>query len=131
MADERGRDGDDGSTEEPPPGLRWWQLVVMWAIALGAPAGIFSVGLHRITAGLSDTLGPDECEGIGFGCSLSERDGVELLARVYGVPIVALLTAVCGMVAGSITARSRWSEVRWLVLVAVLVIVVLTVTDPI
>ncbi|HEX7131378.1 MAG TPA: hypothetical protein VF228_02320 [Iamia sp.] len=128
MAEQRGDAGDEDPPDVSPPGLRWWQLVLAWVLALGSPAGIFFAGLHQVTAELSDTRPADECEGIGFGCSLSHRDGVEFLAVVYGTPVVIAVTMVFAMVAATFTVQSRWREVRWLLLVAALVIGGLTVT---
>lgn len=103
------------------PGLRWWQVVLVWVGALTAPAAIWFGGAALIASGLDDTLGPDECEGIGFGCTLSDRDGFWFLAVVLGGPLVAVATALSVLAASAVTARSRSWIGHALVLVLVIV----------
>lgn len=52
---------------------------------------------------------PGQCEGIGFGCSLTPRDGVLLGSVVFGVPI-SVGTVVIGTFWVAFW-HTRWSAV--------------------
>jgi hypothetical protein len=57
-----------------------WLLGVLW----GLPLLVTAVGY----AVLPKDVGPEECEGIGFGCALSPADTLLLLAGMASVALV-------------------------------------------
>ena len=64
-------------------------LAVFWLLPLGIRAGGYAV--------LSKELRPGQCEGIGFGCTLSSADGFRLVMDVIVIPaafVVGLLACV-------------------------------------
>ena len=82
-----------------PRGLRpyAWLLGILW----GLPLLVTAVGY----AVLPKEVGPEQCEGIGFGCALSPADTLLLLA---GMASIALVPAgILGVVVISVLQARR------------------------
>lgn len=77
-----------------------WALGLLWAL----PAVAFSTWIL-----LAPDHNPDgQCEGIGFGCTLTPRDGATFLAMVSTPVLVFLGLVVCAVIA----EKHRLSRLR-------------------
>lgn len=56
---------------------------------------------------------PDDCEGIGFGCSLHEWNAARFLLLILGVPYAVCLAAVLGV----LSLHARWLRAQTFVAV--------------
>jgi hypothetical protein len=55
---------------------------------------VVGVALFGIPASQPDFNRDGQCEGIGFGCTLTPHDSAQLLVTVIGLPLVALSALV-------------------------------------
>lgn len=60
---------------------------------------VWSVSSPRVPAG--------QCEGIGFGCVLTQRDSVVLIAVIIGVPASIVLAVLGSLVAWMVPDRAK------------------------
>lgn len=82
-----------GEPEPPRRAARVRGVAVFLAAILG-PAGVWFGAFALAAAGASDQLGPEECHGIGWGCTLTDRESVWFAAVAYGIFVVPFSTLV-------------------------------------
>lgn len=66
--------------------------ILTWLVVIAGPTVVGS-GVFSLLAVLSaDEVGEDECHGIGWGCTLTDRGEVWLSAVVLAIVVVPLAT---------------------------------------
>ncbi|MGH3491044.1 MAG: hypothetical protein ACRDP8_24410 [Actinopolymorphaceae bacterium] len=122
--------GGSGSTVQRPSGKR---------STAGAAAGgglawssVFTLGPYVLAILVllawswpRDQVGAGQCEGLGFGCRLTQRDGAVLLAFM-SAPFAALATGVAWLVVLllQLSPARRWAGVAQGALAATIVLAV-------
>ena len=80
----------------PTPHRRWWPYRGVMGLFWAAPAAALLVGYLV----LPDSI-PSHCEGTGFGCTITPKDGTVLLAVfVYPFVVMAGLLIMCVIAMG-------------------------------
>lgn len=74
----------------------FWALAILWAL----PAAAFSAWI--LTA--PDHNPDGQCEGIGFGCTLTPHDGAVFLA-IFSTPVLLLVGALVCLVIWAVRRR--------------------------
>lgn len=83
---------------------------VLWCTAFTLVPYLLAVAALLVWAWPQDAVLSGQCEGIGFGCTLSGRDGALLLVFI-SAPFAALATGVAWMVVLllQLTPAKRWA----------------------
>ncbi|WP_254127310.1 hypothetical protein [Aquihabitans sp. G128] len=81
-------------TEAFPAGAEERSGTATFLAALLGPLAIWGLAMGLAGAVASPEVPDGQCSGIGFGCTLSPRDGAWFLGLYAGVPAVAVTTTV-------------------------------------
>jgi hypothetical protein len=76
-----------------------------WLLALVGPAAVWAATVWLAGMASSPELPEGQCGGIGWGCTLSPRDAIELYGMMAAVVVVPVLTLV--LLAVAAIARHR------------------------
>ncbi|GAB4047849.1 hypothetical protein GCM10028775_09380 [Catellatospora paridis] len=96
---------------------------------IAAAAALLACGVLAWITTLPGTKTDGSCDGIGFGCTPNQRDGMAILAMIMGLPALAVLVAVQLVVLTVLAFAGARSGVRagiaavltgWILLAAVL-----------
>ncbi|WP_426570922.1 hypothetical protein [Aquihabitans sp. McL0605] len=71
-----------------------------WLLALFGPVAIWASAVWLTAMAISPDVVGDRCEGIGWGCTLSPRDGVLFAGAYVGLFLVPIATAITLIGAG-------------------------------
>lgn len=80
-------------------------------LALIGPVVIWATGVRLAAGAVPSTVGPGQCEGLGFGCQFSPHDGVLFLGGFLGLFIVPVTTLVAILVGTRGPVPDRLSRV--------------------
>jgi hypothetical protein len=84
-------------TKTPSGARRWWPYLGVVGLFWAVPGGLLLVGYLA----LPDYITSSQCEGSGFGCALTPKDGTVVLAiYVYPLLVVAGLLIMAVMATG-------------------------------
>ncbi|RKE10010.1 hypothetical protein [Catellatospora citrea] len=61
---------------------------------IAASAALLACGVLAWITTLPSTKADGSCDGIGFGCTPNQRDGMAIVAMIMGLPALAVLVAV-------------------------------------
>jgi len=91
------------SSASPARYRRWWPYQCVMGLFWAAPAGVLLLAYLVLPDHISS-----QCDGIGFGCLVTPKDGTVLLA-MYVYPLVV----VAGLLIMSIIAMGRALHRAW------------------
>lgn len=80
------------------PGPSPWRGVVTVLLGVLGPLAVWVIVITTAAMLSSPDVPEGRCEGIGWGCELSPRDGIALLGFVGGAVLVPAVTLVLGIV---------------------------------
>jgi hypothetical protein len=93
------------SSASPACHRRWWPYQCVMGLFWAAPAG----ALLLAYLALPDHISP-QCAGVGFGCTITPKDGTVLLA-VYVYPLVVVSgLLIMGIIAMGRTLHRAWGR---------------------
>ena len=81
---------------------RWWPYLGVAGLFWGLPGGLLLVGYLTLPDYISSG-----CEGIGFGCTLTPKDGTVLVAMFLYPPVVGAGLLIMGVIAMARAWRHR------------------------
>ena len=99
-----------------------------WVAALlivFGPLAIWGTGVVLTAGAVPSEVAEGQCEGIGFGCQLSPRDGILLSGGFIGLFVVPVATLVAVVVGWRGPVRERLGRVTTVLVVFALVVAVL------
>ena len=97
-------------TTEPAAAPRAWSTV---ALVLLGPLAVWAGTVLVGSAFAADSLPAGQCEGIGWGCTLTPRDSLLIVGVVLGAIVVPIATVIAAVVA---RCSSTETEIRNLTL---------------
>ncbi len=93
-----------GEPDQPAAG-------VAVVLALLGPLLVWGTGVWLGAGAVPSKVGAGQCQGIGFGCQLSPRDGVLFFGGLVGLFVVPVTTAVAVVVGTRGSAPERLGRV--------------------